>query len=212
MELQMASKSGSGMQVSDEIFGRDFNEGLVHQAVVAYLAGGRSGTRAQKNRSDCRGGGAKPWAQKGGGRARAGTSRSPIWRSGGVTFAARPQDHSQKLNKKMYKTAMRSILSELVRQERLIVVKEFSVTSPKTREMFTKLNELGLVSDPKKAGSRDRLLIVSEDADVNLFLGARNLPYVNVEDVAGLNPVNLIGSEKVVMTEASVKALEEKLA
>lgn len=212
MELQMASKGDSGMQVSDKIFGRDFNEGLVHQAVVAYLAGGRAGTRAQKNRSDVRGGGAKPWAQKGTGRARAGTSRSPIWRSGGVTFAARPQDHSQKLNKKMYKTAMQSILSELVRQDRLVVVKEFSVTSPKTKEMLTKLNELGLVSDPKSAGSRDRLLVVSEDADVNLFLSARNLPYVNVEDVAGVNPVNLIGSEKVLMTEASVKALEEKLS
>lgn len=202
MELQIAN--GSGLQVSDKTFGRDFNEGLVHQAVVAHLAGGRAGTRAQKNRSDVRGGGAKPWQQKGGGRARAGTIRSPIWRSGGVTFAARPHDYSQKLNKKMYKAAMQSILSELVRQERLVVVKEFSVTSPKTRELVAKLNELGL----EGFGSQEKVLIVSEDADTNLFLAARNLYKVNVEDVAGLNPVNLVGSGKVLMTEAAVKGLE----
>ncbi len=212
MELQMANNSGSdkkgaGLKVSDETFGREFNEGLVHQAVVAYLAGGRAGTRAQKNRSDVRGGGAKPWNQKGTGRARAGTIRSPIWRSGGVTFAARPQDHSQKLNKKMYKAAMQSILSELVRQERLTVVKEFSVASPKTKEMIAKLDELGL----RDAGARSKVLIVSEDADTNLFLAVRNIPHVAVEDVAGLNPVNLVGSEKVIMTEASVKGLEELL-
>lgn len=207
MELQMANKKGSGLKVSDETFGREFNEGLVHQAVVAYLAGGRAGTRAQKNRSDVRGGGAKPWNQKGTGRARAGTIRSPIWRSGGVTFAARPQDHSQKLNKKMYKAAMQSILSELVRQERLTVVKEFSVASPKTKELVAKLDELGL----RDAGARSKVLIVSEDADTNLFLAVRNIPHVAVEDVAGLNPVNLVGSDKVIMTEASVKGLEELL-
>ena len=207
MELQMANKKGTGLKVSDETFGREFNEGLVHQAVVAYLAGGRAGTRAQKNRSDVRGGGAKPWNQKGTGRARAGTIRSPIWRSGGVTFAARPQDHSQKLNKKMYKAAMQSILSELVRQERLTVVKEFSVASPKTKEMVAKLDELGL----RDAGVRSKVLIVSEDADANLFLAVRNIPHVAVEDVAGLNPVNLVGSDKVIMTEASVKGLEELL-
>ena len=206
MELQMANSKGSGLQVSDKTFGRDFNEGLVHQAVVAHLAGGRAGTRAQKNRSDVSGGGAKPWRQKGSGRARAGTIRSPLWRSGGVTFAARPQDHSQKLNKKMYKAAMQAILSELVRQERLIVVKEFSVTSPKTKEMVNKLNELGMSA--KSSGPQDRILVVSEDADENLFLAARNLFYVDVEDLAGLNPVNLVGSEKVVITEAAVKGLE----
>lgn len=211
MELQMANKKGAGLQVSDKIFGRDFNEGLVHQAVVAHLAGGRAGTRAQKNRSDVRGGGAKPWRQKGTGRARAGTIRSPIWRGGGITFAARPQDHSQKLNKKMYKAAMQSILSELVRQERLIIVKEFSVTSPKTKDLVVMLNGLGLGYDSKSTGPRARILIVTEDADVNLFLAARNLPYIDVEDLAGLNPVNLVGSEKILMTEASVKGLEEKL-
>ena len=206
MELQTVNK-GSNLQVSDKTFGRDFNEGLVHQAVVAYMAGGRSGTKAQKTRSDVSGGGAKPWRQKGSGRARAGTSRSPIWRSGGVAFAARPRDYTQKLNKKMYKAAMQSILSELVRQERLIVADEVSVTAPKTKELFSKLNDFGLGAP----GVRNRILIVSDDADVNLFLAARNIPHLDVEDVAGLNPVNLVGSEKVLMTAAAVKRLEELL-
>lgn len=203
MDLQvMNAKGDSKMQVSDAAFGRDFNEGLVHQAVVAYLAGGRAGTRGHKNRAAVSGGGAKPWRQKGTGRARAGTIRSPLWRSGGKTFAAQPQDYSQKMNKKMYRAAMQSILSELVRQERLVVVEEFKIESAKTRDLVKKLGDLGVTGN---------VLLVSEDDDINLFLAARNLPNVYVEDVAGLNPVNLVGSEKVVMTAGAIKRVEEML-
>ncbi|NCO46459.1 MAG: 50S ribosomal protein L4, partial [Vibrio sp.] len=178
------------------------NEALVHQVVVAYAAGARQGTRAQKTRSEVSGGGAKPWRQKGTGRARAGTIRSPIWRTGGVTFAAKPQDHSQKVNKKMYRGAMKSILSELVRQERLIVVDNFSVEAPKTKELLAKLKELEL----------NDVLIVTGEVDENLFLAARNLYKVDARDVAGLDPVSLIAFDKVLMTAEAVKQVEEMLA
>jgi len=190
------------MSVSEAAFGREFNEGLIHQAVVTYLAGARAGTRGHKNRAAVRGGGAKPWRQKGTGRARAGTIRSPLWRGGGKTFAATNQDHSKKMNKKMYRAAMQAILSELVRQDRLVVVEEFKVDSPKTKDLLKKLNGIGI---------NDNVLLVTEDDDVNLYLAARNLGKVDVEDVAGLNPVNLVGSDKVVMTAAAVKRVEELL-
>jgi large subunit ribosomal protein L4 len=201
MELQVAN-SGSKIELSDVAFGQEFNESLVHQAVVAYMAAGRAGTKAQKNRSDVSGGGAKPWRQKGTGRARAGTIRSPIWRKGGVTFAARPRDYSQKLNKKMYRAAMRSIFSELVRQERLVVVDEFSVSAPKTKELASKLNELSL-SD---------VLIITQQADDNLYLAARNLHKVDVVDVAAIDPVSLVGFDKVLVTESALKQVEEWLS
>ena len=201
MELVLKDAK-SALEVSEATFGRDFNEALVHQVVVAFGAGARQGSKAQKTRSEVRGGGAKPWRQKGTGRARAGTIRSPIWRSGGVTFAAKPQDHSQKVNKKMYRGAIQSILSELVRQERLIVVEKFSVEAPKTKELISKLNELEL-SD---------VLIVTSEVDENLFLAARNLYKVDVRDVQGIDPVSLIAFEKVLITADAVKALEEALA
>ena len=204
MDLQMQNAKGNAkLTVSDAAFGRDFNEGLVHQAVVGFLAGARAGTRGHKSRSTASGGGIKPWRQKGTGRARSGTIRSPIWKGGGKTFAiSGGQDHSVKLNKKMYRAAMQSILSELVRQERLVVVEDFIVDSPKTQALLAKMAEVGV---------SDRALIVTEADDVNLFLAARNLPYVEIEDVAGLNPVNLVGAEQVVMTANAVKRIEELL-
>jgi large subunit ribosomal protein L4 len=201
MELVLKDASGA-LEVSEATFGREFNEALVHQVVVAFGAGARQGSRAQKTRAEVRGGGKKPWRQKGTGRARAGTIRSPIWRSGGVTFAAKPQDHSQKVNKKMYRGAIRSILSELVRQERLIVVEKFAVDGPKTKELIVKLNELNLKD----------VLIVTSEVDENLFLAARNLYKVDVRDVQGIDPVSLIAFEKVLMTADAVKQLEEALA
>jgi large subunit ribosomal protein L4 len=201
MELVLKDAK-SALEVSEATFGRDFNEALVHQVVVALGAGARQGSRAQKTRSEVRGGGAKPWRQKGTGRARAGTIRSPIWRSGGVTFAAKPQDHSQKVNKKMYRGAIQSILSELVRQERLIVVEKFAVETPKTKELISKLKELELKD----------VLIVTSEVDENLFLSARNLYKVDVRDVQGIDPVSLIAFEKVLMTADAVKQLEESLA
>ncbi|KZY57121.1 50S ribosomal protein L4, partial [Pseudoalteromonas shioyasakiensis] len=174
MELAIKDASGA-LEVSEATFGREFNEALVHQVVVAYAAGARQGTRAQKTRSEVSGGGKKPWSQKGTGRARAGTIRSPIWRSGGVSFAAKPQDHSQKVNRKMYRGAIKSILSELVRQERLIVVEQFGLEAPKTKELVSKLKELELKD----------VLIVTEEVDENLFLSARNLYKVDTRDVAG---------------------------
>jgi len=195
-------ESADAMTVSDTTFGREFNESLVHQVVVAYLAGARAGTRAQKTRSEVRGGGAKPWKQKGTGRARSGTINSPIWRTGGVTFAAKPQNHSQKVNKRMYRGAIRSILSELVRQERLIVVESFSVEAPKTRELLNQLKDLEL----------SEVLIVTNNVDENLYLAARNLHKVDVRDVAAIDPVSLIGFDKVLMTVDAVKQLEEMLS
>ena len=200
--MNLKTVSGAAVELSEVAFGKEFNEALVHQVVTAYLAGGRQGTRAQKTRSEVSGGGAKPWRQKGTGRARAGTIRSPIWRTGGVTFAAKPQDHSQKVNKKMYRGAMKSILSELVRQERLIVVDNFSVEAPKTKELVAKLKELELTD----------ALIVTSEVDENLFLAARNLYKVDARDVAGIDPVSLIAFDKVVMTAEAVKQVEEMLA
>ncbi|KJZ18782.1 MULTISPECIES: 50S ribosomal protein L4 [Halomonas] len=202
MNLNLAGASAGTVELSDATFGKEFNEALVHQVVTAYLAGGRQGTRAQKNRSDVRGGGKKPWRQKGTGRARAGTIRSPIWRSGGVTFAARPQDHSQKVNRKMYRAAMRSILSELVRQERLVAVDAFSVESPKTKQLVAKLSDLGL----------EKVLIVTEEVDENLYLAARNIPNVDVVDVAAADPVSLVAFDKVLATVSALRKFEEKLA
>jgi large subunit ribosomal protein L4 len=201
MELVLKDAQ-SALEVSEATFGREYNEALVHQVVVAYGAGARQGSRAQKTRSEVRGGGAKPWRQKGTGRARAGTIRSPIWRSGGVTFAAKPQDHSQKVNKKMYRGAIQSILSELVRQERLIVVEKFAVEAPKTKELLSKLDALELKD----------VLIVTSEVDENLFLSARNLYKVDVRDVQGIDPVSLIAFDKVLMTAEAVKQLEESLA
>ena len=201
MELALKDAQGA-LEVSEATFGREFNEALVHQVVVAFAAGARQGTRAQKTRSEVSGGGKKPWRQKGTGRARAGTIRSPIWRSGGVTFAAKPQDHSQKVNRKMYRGAIKSILSELVRQERLVVVENFGVEEPKTKALLNKLNALELKD----------VLIVTPEVDENLFLSARNLYKVDVRDVQGVDPVSLIAFEKVLMTKDAVKQLEEALA
>lgn len=201
MNLNLAAGAGT-VEVTDATFGKEFNEALVHQVVTAYLAGGRQGTRAQKNRSQVSGGGKKPFRQKGTGRARAGTIRSPLWRSGGVTFAARPQDHSQKVNRKMYRAAMRSILSELVRQERLVAVEEFTVDAPKTKQLVAKLAELGL----------EKTLIVTEEVDANLYLAARNIPNVDVVDVAAADPVSLVAFDKVLVTVSALRKFEEKLA
>ena len=201
MNLNLAAGTGT-VEVADATFGKEFNEALVHQVVTAYLAGGRQGTRAQKNRSDVRGGGKKPWRQKGTGRARAGTIRSPLWRSGGVTFAARPRDYTQKVNRKMYRAAMRSILSELVRQERLVAIEEFSVEAPKTKQVAAKLKELNL----------EKVLIVTEEVDETLYLAARNLPHVDVVDVAAADPVSLVAFDKVLVTVSALRKFEEKLA
>ncbi|MDC0603331.1 50S ribosomal protein L4 [Aliiglaciecola sp.] len=201
MELVLKDAQ-SALEVSEATFGRDFNEALVHQVVVAFGAGARQGSKAQKTRSEVRGGGKKPWRQKGTGRARAGTIRSPIWVGGGRAFAAKPQDHSQKVNKKMYRGAIRSILSELVRQERLVVVEKFGVDEPKTKALVAKLNDLEL----------NDVLIVTAEVEENLFLAARNLYKVDVRDVQGIDPVSLIAFEKVLITADAVKQLEEALA
>ena len=192
----------NGVDVSDTAFGREFNEALVHQVVVSYMAGARQATKAQKTRSEVNGGGRKPFRQKGTGRARAGTIRSPIWRGGGVTFAAKPMDHSKKVNKKMYHGAMQAILSELVRQERLVVVEDFTIDAPKTKVFSEKLKELELTN----------VLIVVEEVDDNLYLGCRNIHDVDVIDVQGVNPVNLIGFKKVLFTVGALKKAEELFA
>lgn len=201
MNLNLTGANGS-VEVSDLAFGKEFNEALVHQVVTAYMAAGRQGTKAQKNRSAVSGGGAKPFRQKGTGRARAGTSRSPLWRSGGVTFAAQPRSFAQKVNKKMYRAAMRCILSELVRQERLVVVEEFQLEAPKTKQFIAKLGELKL----------DNALLITENVEQNLYLAARNVPHVDVRDAAGIDPVSLVGFEKVLVTVPALKKIEEVLA
>jgi large subunit ribosomal protein L4 len=201
MNLNLTGTTGS-VEVSDATFGKDFNEALVHQVVTAYLAGARQGTKAQKTRSDVSGGGAKPFRQKGTGRARAGTIRSPIWRSGGTTFAARPRDFSQKVNKKMYRAAMRCILSELIRQERLVVVESFTVDAPKTKQFIAKMEEFSL----------QNALLITEDVEINLYLAARNVPHVDVRDAAGIDPVSLVGFDKVLVTVAALKKIEEVLS
>ncbi|MHA7881336.1 MAG: 50S ribosomal protein L4 [Saccharospirillum sp.] len=202
MDINIAGKASAKVEVSDATFGKEFNEALVHQVVNAYLAGARQGTRAQKTRSDVAGGGKKPWRQKGTGRARAGTIRSPIWVGGGKAFAARPQDWSQKVNRKMYRGAMKSILSELVRQERLVVVEDLSVEQPKTKAFLARMKELDV----------NNALIVADEVDQNLYLSARNVPHVEVSDVAGINPVNLVSFDKVVITVAALKKVEEVFA
>jgi len=201
MELNITGAEGT-VQVSDVAFGREYNEALIYQVVTSYLAGARQGTRAQKTRSEVRGGGKKPWRQKGTGRARAGTIRSPIWVGGGKAFAAKPQDHSQKVNKKMYRAALQSIVSELVRQERLVIVDEVACEQPKTKELLGKLTELNL----------DNVLIVSENVEQNLYLAARNLVGVEVLDAAGIDPVSLIAHEKVLVTVPALKKIEEALS
>ena len=205
MDLKLTTATGKAstkkVEVSETTFGREFNEALVHQIVTAYLAGGRSGTRASKSRAAVSGGGAKPWRQKSTGRARAGTTRSPLWRSGGHTFALRPQDHSQKVNKKMYRSAMRSILSELVRQDRLSIVDKFEVKSPKTKELVEKLEAMNFTSG----------VIITDEASDNLFLSARNLNNVDILEISDLNPVSLVGSESIVITVGAVQKIEEML-
>ncbi|HQY70768.1 MAG TPA: 50S ribosomal protein L4 [Pseudomonadales bacterium] len=204
MELSITAPgnaSAGTVQVSDVTFAREFNEDLVHQAVVAFMSGARQGSRQQKTRSEVSGGGRKPFKQKGSGRARAGSIRSPLWRSGGVTFAAVPQDHSQKLNRKMYRAAMRSILSELARQDRLVVVESIALAEPKTKLLIEQL-----------AGYRlERALIVADEVDRNLYLASRNIPHVEVRDVAGVDPVSLVGCEKVLVTVAALRKFEEML-
>jgi large subunit ribosomal protein L4 len=194
--------SNKKVSVSDDAFAASFNEALVHQLVVSYMAGARAGSKAQKTRSQVSGGGAKPWRQKGTGRARAGTIRSPIWRSGGVTFAATPRDYSQKLNKKMYRVGMRSLVSELVRQDRLILIDKLGVTEPKTRQMKARLEELG-VNDA---------LVLTDGLDSTVYLAARNIPNIQVMDISIVDPVSLLQQEKVVIDEAALKKLEERLS
>ena len=205
MELNVAkpgNASGGTVSVSDATFAREYNESLVHQVVTSYLAGARQGTKAQKNRAAVSGGGKKPWRQKGTGRARAGTIRSPLWRSGGVTFAAQPQDHSVKVNRKMYRAALRAIFSELARQDRLLVVENIDVEQPKTKLLVQQLGEYGV----------DNALVVTSDVSENLYLAARNLHKVDVRDVAGVDPVSLVAHEKVMVTVDAVKQFEEMLA
>jgi len=205
MELNLISdqtNTAGTINLSDTVFAADFNETLIHQAITAYLAGARAGTRAQKSRAQVKGSGSKPWRQKGTGRARAGTIKSPLWRGGGITFAARPQDHTQKLNKKMYRSALRSILSELIRSARLLVVEQLSLEKPKTKTLLAQLKALEL----------NNVLIVTEEQDKNLYLAARNLHQVNVSEAMAVDPVNLIKHEKVLITVPALKKIEERLA
>ena len=205
MELNVVkpgNEAAGTVAVSEANFAREYNEALVHQVVTAYLSGARQGTRAQKTRSEVAGGGKKPWRQKGTGRARAGTIRSPIWRSGGVTFAAKQQDHSQKVNRKMYRAAMRSILSELARTDRLMIVETLDVEQPKTKLLVETLKGYGV----------DNVLIVADSVDKNLYLASRNLHKVDVRDVEGADPVSLIAYDKVMITVDAVKKFEEALA
>ncbi len=199
--MQLTVNGGKDIKVSEATFGREFFEALVHQVVTAYLAGARAGTKAQKNRSAARGGGRKPWRQKGTGRARAGTIRSPIWRGGGRAFAAAPRDHSQKVNRKMYRGAMQAILSELVRQDRLVVVDAFDLAEPKTKALVAKLSELDF----------EQGLIVTAEINENVFLASRNLPGVYLLDVAGIDPVSLVSADKVVVTVDAVEKIQEWL-
>lgn len=200
--MELTVTGGNTIKVNEAIFARDFSEALVHQVVTAYLAGARAGTKAQKNRAAVSGGGRKPWKQKGTGRARAGTIRSPIWRGGGATFAATPRDHSQKVNRKMYRAAMQAILSELVRQDRLVVIEDFNLDSPKTAELAKIL----------AAHDFTKGLLVSDSVNDNLFLSARNIPAVYVLDAEGLDPVSLVRSEKVIMTVAAINKIQEWLS
>lgn len=200
--MNLKTVSGSAVELSEVAFGREFNEALVHQVVTAYLAGGRQGSRAQKSRADVSGGGKKPFRQKGTGRARAGSIRSPIWVGGGKTFAARPQDWSQKVNRKMYRGAMQCILAELIRQDRLVLVDDISISAPKTKELIAKLKDL----------NAPKALIVTNEIDENLYLAARNIPYVSVLGSTEVDPVSLIAFDKVIMSVAAAKEIEGVLA
>jgi large subunit ribosomal protein L4 len=202
MELKVHNSKGDKVTVADATFAAEFNESLVHQVVTAYMAGARAGTKAQLTRAEVRGGGRKPWAQKGSGQARAGSIRSPLWRTGGRSFAAKPRDHSQKVNRKMYRGAMQAILSELIRQERLVLLAEFGVDAPKTKQLAGQLKQLGL----------ENVLIIKDEIDENLVLAARNLPAVDVRDAETLDPVSLIRFEKVLMTVPALRRVEEWLA
>lgn len=201
MDLQLQGAKAK-IKVSDAVFGQDFKEALVHQVVTACMAADRSGNSQQKNRALVSGGGIKPWRQKGTGRARAGTIRSPLWRGGGKVFASVPRSYAQKVNRKMYRSAMRSILSELLRQDRLLTIEAFDVAAPKTRELAGKLKDMGL----------DNVLIITDMADDRLYLAARNLPRVAVCDVTDADPVSLIGFDKILITTGALKQLEERLA
>ncbi|MCD2450073.1 50S ribosomal protein L4 [Methylicorpusculum oleiharenae] len=194
--------SAGSVEVTEAIFGQEYNETLVHQLITKYLAGARQGTKAQKTRAEVSGGGAKPWRQKGTGRARSGTTRSPIWRTGGVTFAAKPRSFDQKLNRKMFRVGVRSILSELIRQNRLVVSNDILPTTPKTKELVAKLKDL----DCRK------ILIITDEIDFNLALSARNIPNVNVISSENINPVSLIAADKVIITSKALQQLEERLA
>ncbi len=200
--MELKQVNGSAVKASDAVFGADYNESLIHQAVVSYQAGARQGTKAQKNRSAVSGGGAKPWRQKGTGRARAGTTRSNIWRGGGMAFPGTTRDYSQKMNRKAYRAAMRSILSELVRQERLVVSDDVALTAPKTKDLVTKLKDMQL----------DDVLLVTHELDENLALAQRNLYHVSVMEAHEINPVSLIGFDTVLMTSEAVKQIEEVFA
>ena len=200
--MELKQVNGSSVKASDAVFGADYNESLIHQAVVSYQAGARQGTKAQKNRSAVSGGGAKPWRQKGTGRARAGTTRSNIWRGGGMAFPGTTRDYSQKMNRKAYRAAMRSILSELVRQERLVVSDDVALTAPKTKDLVTKLKDMQL----------DDVLLVTHELDENLALAQRNLYHVSVMEAHEINPVSLIGFDTVLMTSEAVKQIEEVFA
>lgn len=199
--MNLKTVSGTAVELSEVAFGKEFNEALVHQVVTAYLAGGRQGTRAQKTRAEVSGGGKKPFKQKGTGRARAGSIRSPLWRGGGKIFAAKPQDWAQKVNRKMYRGAMQCILAELVRQDRLVLIEEISVQTPKTKDLVAKLSALGV----------SNALIVTDAVDENLYLAARNLPHVEVIDTSAVDPVSLIGFDKVLMSVPAAKKLEVEL-
>jgi large subunit ribosomal protein L4 len=202
MDIQV--KNGSALNVSEQVFGREYNEALVHQAVVAFLAGGRAGTNRQLSRAEVSGGNTKPWRQKGTGRARAGTTRGPIWRTGGATFAARPRDFSQKMNRKAYRAAMRSILSELLRQDRLVVVESLTVEAPKTKQVIKALNDLGL--------EKGKRLIVTEAMDEALLLGSRNVIELGYLTANTLDPVSLVGADHVIITQGALKMVEEWLS
>ena len=201
--MKLKNTEGKTVELDDAVFAHEYNETLVHQAVVAYMAGGRAGTKAQKTRSDVSGGGAKPWRQKGTGRARAGTSRGPIWRSGGVTFAARPRDYSKKLNKKMYRAAMCSILSELVRSDSLIILDDFGIKEPKTKQMVASLDKLKIGNDT---------LLVSAEEDNNLNMSSRNIPNCEYLTVSTLNPVSLVSHNNVVITSSAIAKVQEWLS
>lgn len=210
MELSLHATENVGergsINVAEAIFAKNFNESLIHQVIIAYLAGGRAGTHAQKNRASVSGGGSKPWRQKGTGRARAGSIRSPLWRGGGIVFAASPRDYSQKVNKKMYRGAMCSILSELLRQHRLKVVTQFTVATPKTRDLLAQLTALNITSVPGK-----KVLIITEDTDKNLELASRNLVAINICTASKVDPVSLVGADSVLMTMGAVRIMEGRL-